>query len=267
MLGVAASTLASLPWGGQALGLGLLGLAALEVVALAVVPSLPSFRAWAEHRTRQENRRQWRQSLFDEIALHGGSSHLQNFIQMEQRIASLYRVVQDAAASLSRQEVEQLEDTSLDYLRLCLSDAVMRDSERAGLDLGAAVKAKLQAVQEQLSSVDLSSQEAQHLRRAQSDFQEVVAREGRMASRRAMLDASLVSMPARMEEVYQLVMTSPRNGNLGDLLEESLSKLRITEEVSMALDQDLGLARSAGVLTSSAMRSPQRPSVAAAQKT
>jgi hypothetical protein len=252
LAGLAGSLIASLPWGGDAFALGLLAMAAIEIVAVAFVPSHPAFREWADDKERRKRRAELHERLMQEIDAHGGSNHLQSFTQMEQRVASLYRMAGDASSTLTRHDVEQLEDATLDYLRLCLSDAVMKDSRRKGGDRVSAIESRLREVRVQLSQSGLSTEEVQQLRRAEADFAEALARQGRMASRKAMLEASLVSMPVRMEEVYQMVMTSPRAGNLGTLLEDSLSKLRITEEVSMELDNELGLTTIATNVASAA---------------
>jgi hypothetical protein len=64
-----------------------------------------------------------------------------------------------------------------------------------------------------------------------------------MDARRSALEASLVSMPVRMEEVYQMVMASPQTSNLSQLLEESVSKLRLAEEAALDMEHALGPAR------------------------
>jgi hypothetical protein len=66
-----------------------------------------------------------------------------------------------------------------------------------------------------------------------------------MGARRSALEATLVSMPVRMEEVYQMVMSSPQAGNLSQLLEESVSKLRLAEEAALDMEHALGPARAA----------------------
>ena len=51
-----------------------------------------------------------------------------------------------------------------------------------------------------------------------------------------MSQATLISLPDKMEEVYQLVITSPYSSEMGSKLEESLSRLRIAEEVASEFD-------------------------------
>lgn len=236
MLGVtAASVLASLPYGWDALGLGMLGLVAIEMIGLAIVPGLPNFQLAVNERARREQRLAARERLLQEVMAHGGSSHLTSYDQMSRRIASLYRTASDTSTNLTTREVEQLDDLTLAYLRMCLSDAVLRNPE--GGDFAAGVNRKLRQVDERLQAGGLGRDEEAQLRRAKAEYEEALARRARISSRRTALEASLVAMPVRLEEVYQMVMTAPKDGNLGELLEESVAKLRLAEEAALDIEQ------------------------------
>jgi len=231
----------SLPWGADGLGLGLLVLAAVELVGLVIVPSLPPFRAWVDKRDRVNARTARREQLLQEISSHGGSAHVERYERMCHRVASLYRMAGDSSTAITEREVEQLDDLTLDYLRMCLSDAVMRGGEK--VNLTAAVSYKLREVQSRLDAGGLGRDDEQQLRQAKADYEEAIARQTRMEARRSALEASLVSMPVRLEEVYQMVMSSPRAGNLSQMLEESMSKLRLAEEAVLDVEHELGPAR------------------------
>lgn len=263
MLGVtAASVLASLPYGWDALGLGMLGLVAIEMIGLATVPGLPSFQLAVNERARREQRLAARERLLQEVMAHGGSSHLASYDQMSRRIASLYRTAGDASTSLTTREVEQLDDLTLAYLRMCLSDAVLRSPE--GGDFVAGVNRKLRLVDERLSGGSLGQDEEAQLRRAKAEYEEALARRARIASRRTALEASLVAMPVRLEEVYQMVMTAPKDGNLGELLEESVAKLRLAEEAALDIEKamdPLGAAARPNGLKTQADAQAQRRAV------
>jgi hypothetical protein len=238
---VSASVALSLPWGGDGFGLGMLALAAVQMVGLAVVPGLPSFQLWVDKRDRMRAREARREGLLAEVKAHGGSVHLRSYEQMSARVVSLYRTASDRSTALNVREVEQLDDLSVDYLRMCLSDAVARGSDKA--ELAAGLTRKLREVENRLGAGGLSRDDEQQLLRAKADYEEAIARQTRMASRRSALEASLVSMPVRMEEVYQMVMTQPRAGNLSQMLEESVSKLRLAEEAAIDMEQLLGPSR------------------------
>ena len=53
--------------------------------------------------------------------------------------------------------------------------------------------------------------------------------------------------PVSYTHLYQMVMTAPRGGNLSQMLEESVSKLRLAEEAVADIEGTLGDA-SAGVI-------------------
>jgi hypothetical protein len=238
---LAASVLLSLPMGGDGFGLGLIALAAVQLVGVATVPALASFRAAVDKGDRQAARAARRERLLEEIKTHGGSSHLRSYEQMCLRIASLYRMASDRSSSLTEREVEQLDDVSLDYLRMCLSDAAARGTDRP--DQNGALARKLHDVDSRLAADNLSRDDEQQLRQAKSDYHEALARQRRMAARRSALEAALVSTPVRLEEVYQMVMSSPQAGNLSQLLEESVAKLRLAEEAALDIEQALDPAR------------------------
>ena len=235
----AAGVFASFPYGWDGLALALLALAAVEVVGLAVVPGLPPFIASVDQKARRAERKAKRERLLSEVRMHGGSSHLRAYEQMSQRVESLYRMASDTATSLSEREVEQLDDLTVNYLAMCLSDAVMRAKD--GADNNGVTERKLRALTQRLAQGGLAQDDEQQLLRAKQEYEEALARHQRMDIRRSALEASLVSMPVRMEEVYQMVMTAPSAGQLSALLEESMSKLRTAEEVNFDVEAAFGI--------------------------
>jgi hypothetical protein len=237
---VAAGVMASFPMGMDGLALALLGLAAVEVVGLAVVPGLPAFMASVDQKAYQDDRKAKRERLLSEVRMHGGSSHLRSYEQMALRVESLYRMAADSATSLSRREVEQIDDLVVNYLAMCLSDAVMRAKD-VGDNNGVAER-KLQTLRQRLAQGGLAQEDEQQLLRATQEYEEALTRQRRMDVRRSSLEATLVSMPVRMEEVYQMVMTAPNLGSLSSLLEESMSKLRAAEEVNLDVEAAFGIA-------------------------
>ena len=104
---------------------------------------------------------------------------------------------------------------------------------RAGEEL---VVNRIAAIQTQLQRPGLPDDEQRQLRSALLEYTEVMNRSRRLAVRRSALEATLISMPDKMEEVYQLVITSPYSTDMGSKLEESLSRLRIAEEVAAEFD-------------------------------
>ncbi len=231
---LAGTVLLSFPWGGDAWVLGGLLIVSVEAIGVAVVPGLVSFRASVDRRKRREARERRRASLIAEVKQHGGSSYTSQYVAICERVESLYRTAADRTTVLSEREVEQLDDLSVDYLRLCLSDAVMRSDSAKD----AARKAGMQAkeIELKLAQPGLAAEVRADLERVIGELRSVGERNGRMSARRSTLDATLLSMPVRIEEMYQMVLTSARSTELTQMLEESVSRLRMSERAMRDLD-------------------------------
>jgi hypothetical protein len=95
---------------------------------------------------------------------------------------------------------------------------------------------RIAGIQAQLNDPSLPDDEKRQLHNALAEYTEIMSRSRRLAVRRSALEATLISMPDKMEEVYQLVITSPYSSEMGSKLEESISRLRIAEEVAAEFD-------------------------------
>ena len=229
-----AAIFASIPYGWE--GLALVGVVALgsEVLAALGIPELPSFKAWVDREHRRQSRAQRQSRLLDELASLGDAAALANYRHMISRVQALYMTASDTRTTLTSEDVEKLEDLTVDYLGLSVVNASLRQrKDRAGEEL---VVNRIAGIQAQLQKPGLPDDEQRQLRSALVEYTEVMNRSRRLAVRRSALEATLISMPDKMEEVYQLVITSPYSTDMGSKLEESLSRLRIAEEVAAEFD-------------------------------
>ncbi|WP_295957196.1 hypothetical protein [Rhodoferax sp.] len=229
-----AAIFASMPLGWA--GLGLVGAVALGTEALAAlaIPSLPSFKAWVDREQHQQARSQRQTRLLAELNNYGDKKALATYQQMCSRVQALYQTAGDARTTLTHQDVDKLEDLTVDYLGLCVAHLSLRQrKDGTSEDVLAQRIAELQA---QLQTSRLPEDEARQLRSALAQYTESLQRSRRLAVRRSALEATLVSMPDKMEEVYQLVITSPYSSEMGRKLEDSLARLRIAEEVAAEFD-------------------------------
>ena len=234
LAGGVAAIFASMPWGWS--GVALVGVLALgmEILAALAVPELPPFRAWVDRDLRHRARVQRQRQLVAELTAHGDSRSLETYQQMWSRVQALYQTAQDCRTTLTREDVEKLEDLTVDYLGLCAVNLSLRQrKDTSNEDI--AVK-RIASLTSLLDNKNLPEDEARPLRAALAQYNEVLQRSRRMAVRRSTLEATLVSMPDNMEEIYQLVITSPYSTEMGSMLEESLSRLRIAEEVAAEFD-------------------------------
>ncbi|MBW8317599.1 MAG: hypothetical protein K0M73_22435 [Hydrogenophaga sp.] len=225
---------ASIPMG--LAGLALVGTLAVgtEILAALMVPSLPSFKAWVDREAHHQGLSQRRKLLIDELGARGESGALSTYQHMWERVQALYETAGDRQTTLTRQDVEKLEALTVDYLGLCSVNASLRRrKEQISEDQ---VNPRIASVEAQLRNPALGDEEARQLRATLAEYAEVLNRARRLAVRRSALEATLLAMPDKMEEVYQLVITSPYATDMGSKLEDSLSRLRIAEEVAAEFD-------------------------------
>ena len=225
-----AAIFASIPYGWT--GLALVGVVALgsEILAALAIPSLPSFRAAVDREHHLQTRVQRQNRLLAELNNYGDDKALATFHHMSGRVQALYQAVGDSRNTLTRADVEKLEDLMVDYLGLSVVWQSLRPRKDGAND--EVLLKRIAALQAQLQNPTLPAEEARQLRSALAEYTEAAHRARRLAVRRSALEATLISMPDKLEEVYQLVMSSPYSSGMDGKLEESLARLRIAEEVA-----------------------------------
>ena len=231
-----AGIFATIPLGWS--GLALVGVVTLgsEILAALGISGLPSFRANVDRQHHQQQRNQRRERLLVELANLGDNDALAHYRHMHSRVLALHQTIQDAKTTLTAQDVDKLEDMTVDYLALsAVSLSLRQRKDHVNEDM---VLKRIAALQTQLQNVRLSDEETRQLRSALAQYDETLQRARRLAIRRSALEATLLAMPDKMEEVYQLVITAPYASDMGDKLEESLSRLRIAEDVRAELESN-----------------------------
>jgi len=253
VLGVGA--LASFPFGWVGLGVSLVALGVIEALACLVVPDLPSWRAAVDRNARKASRNNVRGAMFDELAKRTGlglngrffardrsvsleSSDLERmkaYNRMVEQIDTLSRVANDRESTFGEREVERLHEASLDFLSLWLASKVIEAREE-NTDLRD-VRRKLSQVEAALQNADRAS--SIQLRRAAGEYQGILKRRDALVGKTVAIDAALLAMPDKVEEIYQMVIAAPYSKALDGRLEDSLSRLRLAEELEQELSFDL----------------------------
>lgn len=229
-----ASIFASIPYGWS--GLALVGILALgtELLAALTVPSLPPFKAAVDRGQRMAERTARQQQLLARLGSDTNGKELAAYRHMVTRVQDLYRTAGEHQSSLARTDVEKLEDLTLDYLGLCVADRLLR--QHKDIHNSAVFAQRMATLEQQLRVPGLGDDELRQLRTAHAEYAAGQQRARRLAARRSALEATLISMPDKMEEVYQMVLTAPYASDTGQKLEESLQRLRIAEEVAAEFD-------------------------------
>lgn len=232
------ATFASIPYGWT--GLVLVGVVALgaEILAALAIPDLPSFRASVDSQRHRQSMAERKERLVRELQREGEKAALANYDQMCRRVESLYETAGDAKTTLTRQDVEKLEDLTVDYLGLSAVNFSLKQ-RKTQVNEDTVLK-RIASIRAQLDSARLADEEARQLHSALREYTEVLQRARRLAIRSSTLEATLLAMPDKMEEVYQLVIAAPYSSDMANRLGDSLSRLKLAEDVAAELDGPLG---------------------------
>lgn len=241
---LATATLLSIPFGFGIGAIPLVAFAAGEIIASMYIPASIAFRDRVDRKWRTRERLATRQRLLAEIdARAQRSSDFQQtmsaYSRMASRVASLYSRADDAQTRLSSRDVERLDDATIEYLYICLASLVM--DER-----GDAIKPR--EILERIAQLDQEiatpkpGADLRQLQKARIEYLAILERHHRMLSRKRALDAAMLSMPDQLEEIYQTIMTTPLSEDVGSRLEESITKLRLQEDIEAELAGDMAEA-------------------------
>jgi len=217
-------------------GLALVGVVAVgtEVLAALGIPEIPAFRQWVDRQHRATTREQRRERLLTELRQSGAKNALTSYQHMCSRVVTLYHTARDSQTTLTLLDVEKLDDLTVDFLGLCaVHQSLKLRKDHAEEDT---VVKRIAALQAQLHADNLPNDEVRQLNATLAQYSDMMQRARRLAVRRSGLEATLIALPDKLEEVYQLVITAPFATDVGGRLEESLSRLRIAEEVAAEFD-------------------------------
>lgn len=238
---LATAALLSIPFGFGIGAIPLIAFAAGEFIAAMYIPNSIKFRDSIDRRFRAERRGTTRKRLLDEI--HARRQKPAAFeqtynvwLQMTERVNALYRHAADPRTKLQNSEIERLDDATIEFLCIWLARLVMEDR---------ADSVNLQQVEQRVATIDreLASirpgVDARQLQKARAEYLSLIERHNRMLSRKTAIEAAMLSMPDQMEEIYQTIMTTPANVDLGAKLDDSIEKLRLQEDIEAELSGEI----------------------------
>ncbi len=212
--------------------------AAGESIAAMFLPSSPVFRDRIDRRKRAQRREAAREHLVTEISRRfqdtGGNWNA--YHRMRERLESLQELARSRDTALSDRDVEKLDDATVDFLGMWLAALVMAE-RRMTVDVRG-LEQRMRSIEAQLGA-GLPSAEARKLEAAQADLGRVLERHRGLRARATALDAAMLSMVDTFEEVYQRVMTNPQSSDAGAQLNEAVERMRMQEELDVAVDAEL----------------------------
>src|SRR5688572_17314339 len=236
---LAVGSLLAIPFGLPGLALPLVALAAGESIAALFVPSSPKFRAWVDERHRRGRREAAARQIIEELRRRAGDRHenWKVYYRLLDRAMSLRRTLKTRGSTvISEREAERIEDSAVDYLSLWLAHLGIEARLEALTD--ADLQSRLQDIDRKLAKDEGN----RSLTKARDDIAELIDRRRRLISRRAAVEAAMISLPDAVEEIAHAALTSTGSNDASRRLMEAVDRLRIEEDLEASVEDELGEA-------------------------
>jgi len=236
LLSAAAATILSIPFGLAGGVLPLLAFGAGEAIASMFIPSSATFRNKVDRKWKLRRRAQATAHLQHEISRRARDKdpRWQVHARLRERIGSLSEMIRHRPSGLSERDIDKLEDSTVDYLGLWLADLSMVERQAAVDEPG--LQRRIAEISKRMES---GNEDGRRLQKARADLEELLVRHRRLASRKAAVEAALLSLPDAVEEIYHAVVTSPASGDGGARLQEAVDRLRLEEELESSYGAEI----------------------------
>jgi hypothetical protein len=233
---LAGSTFLSIPYGAPGAILPLLAFAAGEAIASMFIPASSTFREKVDRKLKLKRREAAAMHLRGEIARRctEHDARWETYRNLQERVRSLREMGSHRRSALGEREIERIEDTAIDYLGLWLAELSMderqdsvneRDIERRIADV--------------TQRIEKGAEDSRSLRKAKGDLEELLLRHRRLASRKAAVEAALLSLPDAVEEIYQAIITGASAAEGGARLTDAIERLRLEEELESSYGAEI----------------------------
>ena len=233
---LAAASFLAIPFGIAGFGLPLLLLGASEAIAATFIPSSASFRVKIDREFALRRRERTAAHLCSELRqrVREDDPRWGIYARMCERIDSLHALASQRYSGLEQRDLLRLENGAVDFLGLWLAEQSMIDRQVAVDEQR--VAARIDDIRERIES---GAEDRRSLQKAMADLEELLLRHRRLSSRRAAVEAALLSLPDAFEEIYHAVMTSPSSDEGGARLQEAIDRLRLEEELESSYGEEL----------------------------
>lgn len=210
-----------------------------EAIAAMYIPTSSVFRASVDKRRRNERRNDVVSDLTGEIRRRGrdGDRNWTVLDHMRERIVFLREIARNRDIPLTEADIDRLEDSCVDYLGLWLSQLSMIEREASADDVS--VDRRLKDIENRLAKQPERAERAS-LEKARGDLQEMLRRHQRLGTRRAAVEAALMSIPDAVEEIYHMVISAPTSGAQADRLQDAINRLHLEETLEVTVNDELG---------------------------
>jgi hypothetical protein len=236
---MAGAAVLSIPFGLGIALLPILGYTAGTSIAGLFVPGSRKFRDNVDRRRRAEERELTRRYLLVEIQKRVGPEHgyWRDYGRLCDRRDSLMKIAENHDNALTYEDVEKLDDSTLDFLGLWLGRIAIADRARAVSE--AQLEGRVSQLAEDIEQAN-DPANARRLMKAKEELEGLLKRRREMRSRDAAAEAAMLTMCDAFDEVYQRIMANPtsREAIDGDL-RSAVERLNIEEELDYVLHEEV----------------------------
>jgi len=223
----------------------LLFLTAMVVLSL-FVPSSPVFQESAKRRIRREKRERSRDFLIDKLKTPRWQARSGRVIEWRDKdvgkkygelvreLAALREIAENNQSSITVYDLENLEDATVDYLRLAYA---LQHMQSRSTDT-AEIQKKLTKLEKQIDKATGSDRKKLEILKV--ELEASVARRDNIPFKMAAVEAQMESMYHTFTDIHHQVVANPGSLDAGTYLREAAGKLRVEEE--LALDTELELS-------------------------
>lgn len=236
LVALAGGALLALPLGlaGFAIPLVLFGVG--DAIAAMFISSSPKFRERIDTKHRRLRGEAITAHLTREIGRRTDSNDARWDVhhRLHERAQSLREAKEvPGGAQITRQDVERMDDATLDYLALWLAALSLRE-RLCSLD-ESELRRRLAESSERLEEFP----DDRTLAKVKADIEQLLERRQRLATRRTVVETALLALPDAVEEIFQAALTSPTAGEIGRKLQEAVDQLAIEEELEASVNQEI----------------------------
>lgn len=235
---LAAATALSIPFGFGIATLPVLGFAAATGIAALFIPGSNWWRYKVDRQKSVEQRETVRKYLLGEIRqrVEYDNRYWSVYHRMLERRDSLRRMAEARESALTQEEVDRLDDATVDFLGLWLGRIAIYERHQAfsADDL----ESRIEDIDAQLESISATA-DKRRLLKAKSDLQELLRRRDEMKTRDAAADAAMLSMSDTFDEVYQRLMANPSREKVRVELDQAVERMNIEEELDYVLEEEV----------------------------
>ena len=243
MGGLAAGSIVAMVTGiAPAILIPLVAQAGINGILGLFLPDSPVFRERVDRQKRQERRQAVRAYLVAEIEkrVPGQHRNWEVYHRLVEQLAALRKTAREHATTLTLYDVEKLDDSTLDYLRLWLARIIIHERQESSDERK--IAARLRKVDQELEVPDLPFMDQQRMEKAKADLEKVLDRRKSYERYEHSMAASMISLADAFTELHHRITANPTGEDWGSHVESTVERMSVVEQLDFAADFEIDQA-------------------------